>query len=287
MVAVAGLLLGAHAANLSDLARSEPAPLIRPFKQAGSQTLRLHIFPPKLAKPGDRRPAVIWIHGGGWKGGTPSLFYPHARYTALRGSVGIAIEYRLIRHGGPTVADCVSDCKSAVRYVRSHAAELGIDLDRVVVAGDSSGGHLALAVATLPGFDDPADSTSASAIPNAVAAYNPITDLTEGWMLNTVASAAVARSLSPVFYVRAKLPPMIVLHGLEDTVVPVGQSKRFVEAMKAAGNRCDLALYPKTGHAFVIPNYTAPEKTVVEAIRAFDRFMVSLGYWQGEPALTF
>ena len=78
----------------------------------------------------------------------------------------------------------------------------------------------------------------------------------------------------------------MVLHGFEDTVVPVRQAIDFSGKMTAAGNRCDLMLFGETGHAFVVVDYTAPEDTVVRAIRAGDEFLVSLGMLQGLPTLV-
>ena len=94
-----------------------------------------------------------------------------------------------------------------------------------------------------------------------------------------------ARALSPLFQIRKSLPPMLVLHGLDDTVVIPEQSHKFCAAMRAAGNRCDLSLYDGTRHAFVVTGYTAPETTVVRAICDGDRFLVSLGILHGEPSL--
>ena len=75
------------------------------------------------------------------------------------------------------------------------------------------------------------------------------------------------------------------MHGLDDHVVSPEQSRRFAAAMKDAGNRCDLVLVEKARHAFVVTHYTAPPATVVNAIRAGDAFLASLGFLRGEPTL--
>ncbi len=242
------------------------------------------------------RPAVVWIHGGAWRGGTADGFFPHARYFATRGAVGFSIEYRLVTPEALGVADCVADCRAAIRYLRTHAAEFGIDPHRIAVGGDSAGGHLAAALSTLDDTDD-------GARPDAVLLFNPVLDLTEGeWVrfvvgglsLNdkkaprpaTPDSIARAAALSPVFHVRAGQPPALLVHGLDDHVVPPSQAERFAAAAKAVGNRCDLSLLPGTSHAFIVPRYTAPEPVVVAAIRATDTFLISLGWLTGEPTLT-
>jgi acetyl esterase/lipase len=134
--------------------------------------------------------------------------------------------------------------------------------------------------------------------------YNPIVDMTEGdWIRYAVGGealaikrsprpaapedVALARSLSPVFHVRAEQVPSIVLHGRADRVVPMSQAERFAAASRAVGSRCDLVVYENDiGHAFVLAGYKYPEPVVVEAIRAGDRFLVSLGWLKGEPSLT-
>jgi len=89
--------------------------------------LNLQVFLPEGHQPSDRRPAIVFFHGGGWYGGTPDHMYPQCRYLALRGMVAISVEYRTIKAFGTTPQECVKDGKSAMRWVRTHAAELGID----------------------------------------------------------------------------------------------------------------------------------------------------------------
>jgi acetyl esterase/lipase len=265
--------------------------------------LRLELFRPADAASGQSRPAILWIHGGAWVGGTTEGFQPLARYFAARGMVAFTITYRLARPGGPTVADAVRDCRSALRYVRAHAAALGVDPGRIAVAGDSAGGHLAAALGTLPDLSHPDDDLRVSGRPDAMLLYNPIVDLTEAdWIRYAVggealanrrsprpsddASLATARTVSPLFHVAPGQPPALLLHGLEDKIVPIAQADRFAAAAHAAGNRCDYQRLPDLGHAFVIAGYKWPESVVVDAVRRADRFLSSLGWLAGEPTLT-
>ena len=122
----------------------QPAPTEVIYKHTASGDLKMFCFQPAGAKTSKARPAALWIHGGGWTGGTCESFFPMARYTATRGAASFVVEYRLAKTNGTvTVADCVADCKSAVRYLRSHAAELAIDPHRIAVhrriGGRSSG----------------------------------------------------------------------------------------------------------------------------------------------------
>ncbi len=290
-----GVSVSATPITFTELFRATPsdAPV---YRTVGERGLRVHRFAPAGLAPGERRPAMVWIHGGAWRGGAADVFFPHARYLATRGIVAFSIEYRLVSPSSLGVADCVEDCRAAIRYLRAHAAELGIDPARIAVGGDSAGGHLAAALATLPTGD-------AESRPDALVLYNPVLDLTEGdWTrfveggvaLDTKKSQppaspealARARALSPVFHVGAGLPRTLLIHGLADKVVPATQAERFAAAASAAGAQCELQLLPAISHAFIVPRYKAPEPVVVDALRAADNFLVSLGWLTGEPTLV-
>lgn len=271
-----------------------PAPVEVVFKHTPEGDLRLFCFQPTNQKNPEKLPAVLWIHGGGWTGGTCESFFPLARYTAARGAASFVVEYRLAKtNGSVTVADCVADCKSAIRYLRSHATELGIDPQRIAVIGESAGGHLAASVAVLDGSDDPTDDLRASGRPDAVVLYNPLTDFTRSQFLRLFTNSMPldsalnrARTLSPLLHVRSNLPPMISIHGLADTVVAPDQSLQFAAAMEKSGNRCDLVLLPETPHAFLIPDYKCSEATVVNALHLGDRFLTSLGWFAGQSTIV-
>ena len=275
------------------------------IKTINTEEVKIFYVKPSDFKPGEKRTAVIWIHGGGWTGGSTESFFPHARYFANRGAVGFCIQYRLVKANGNTVADCLADCKSAIRYIREHAKELSIDPDKIIVMGDSAGGHLASCLGTIDGFDNPTDNLKISAKPNAMVLYNPLSDFTQSQFVRIIIGGAaldkkptpesliptkeqteLARKLSPLYNVRKNQPPTLVLHGTDDTVILPEQSVQFTEAMKKADNKCELILLPKTTHAFVCANYKAPEEVVVSAIREADKFLISLGFLKGEPTLV-
>lgn len=289
--------------TLLTLLKDEPKMQEMVYKKTKDTTLKIYYSKPNTAKSGKKYPAIIWIHGGGWTSGTANSFFPHAKYFATRNAVGISIEYRLIKYNGTGLAECLEDCKSAIRFIRAHAKELNIDPDKIIVLGDSAGGHLAACLGTIDGWDDPADDLRVSAKPNAMVLYNPCVDMTVyPLMKNAIAnkvqnikaldSASIkpeqwdlARTFSPINYVKSGEPHCLILHGLSDKVIPCEQSIRFNDAMKKAGNDCNLLLLPDTRHAFVVPKYTATEKQVVNAIIEGDKYLTSLGYLKGEPSL--
>lgn len=292
------------AADLETYVHGAQAPVAVPYKTVGAETLNLWMLPARGARPGERRPALVLIHGGAWRAGDAKVFYPHARYFAERGLVAFSIDYRLLTPTGPGIRECLEDCASALRSIRAHAGDLGVDPARVAVLGDSAGGHLAAALGTVDGFDDPHDDLRVSARPDAMVLCNPILDLTGGdWLKFVIRGAALERKpapddlrptpeqyqlaqrLSPRYAVQAGQPPSLVMHGLDDRVVDPDQARSFATAMLAKGNRCDLLLIPDARHAFIIAGYTAPKAQVVQAIRSADLFLASLGYLQGPPTI--
>lgn len=275
-------------------------------KKIGNEEVKIYYIQPVEKKPLKNRTAVVWIHGGGWTGGVTETFFPHARYFASRGAVGFCIHYRLVKADGTvTVADCLADCKSAIRYIREHANELGIDPNKIIVAGDSAGGHLASCLGTINGFDNTFDNLTVSAVPNAMVLYNPLSDFTTSPFISRIIGGAaldkkpsresqiptpeqleMARKLSPLYNIRENQPKSLVIHGTDDKVILPEQSMQFADAMKKAGNNCKLILLPNTKHAFVCVQWKATEQEVVNAFLLMDKFLVKQGYLKGKPTLV-
>lgn len=243
------------------------------YKTVGKQELRLHIEKPKDWKATDKRPAMVYFFGGGWVGGSPAQFRPQSEYFAERGMVGIRVEYRTIAKGdkGPPLV-CCADAKSAMRYVRSHAAELGVDPMRIGAAGGSAGGHLAAFTAMLEGLDDPADDLKISCKPDALVLFNPVFNNGPGqWGHERVGERF--REFSPAHNVTKAAPPTCVFLGDSDKLIGVPVLREFEAAMKAAGVRCDAHVYPGAVHGFF-----NKDPHLTETIAAADQFLTSLGW---------
>jgi acetyl esterase/lipase len=250
------------------------------YKKIGDRELKLFIEKPADWKATDHHPAIVFFFGGSWIGGTPEQFRGQSEYLATRGMVGIRIEYRVIPKGDPgppTV--CCEDAKSAMRYVRAHAAELGVDPERIAASGGSAGGHLAAFTALVPGLDDPADDLKISCKPEALVLFNPVFNNGPGqWGYQRVGNRY--REFSPAHNASKDAPPTIVFLGDADKLIPVSVLNDFQAEMKKAGVRCDAHIYPGVGHGFFNhePHFS---QTLIET----DKFLASLGWIKGLPTL--
>jgi acetyl esterase len=254
-----------------DCLANRNAPVIRPYKTVGSISLDAHIFPVAGAGPGAKNPAYLFFHGAGWAAGMPEWGYGNCRRLAAKGIIGISFEYRLRWRHGTTPIESVADAKSAVRWTRLHATELGIDRDRIVVAGFSAGGHLAAATAIIQGYDEPGEDTSVSSVPAATVLSSAAVDVADpGWFSECLAGRGDARALSPAQHVRSGLPPAIVFQGVKDELSDFAKVEAFCNNMRTAGNRYELVTF-KGGH------FREPADRPVEAERT-EEFLRSLGF---------
>ena len=254
------------------------------YKTVGDVKLNIYIFEPDGHKPSDRRPAVVFFFGGGWKGGSPKQFEQHCRYLASRGMVAMAADYRVQSRQGTSPLECVQDGKSAVRWVRTHAKRLGVDPDRIAAGGGSAGGHVAAATGTLPGLEEPGEDTAVSAKPNALVLFNPVYDNgPQGYGYDRVKDHW--QEISPLHNIKAGAPPTIVFLGTADKLIPVATAEKYKAKMEAVGSRCDLHLYEGQPHGFFNFGRAGGEfykKTVFE----MDKFLASLGYLHGDPTIA-
>ncbi|SKA88509.1 Acetyl esterase/lipase [Prosthecobacter debontii] len=260
-------------------------PLTHVYKHVEGRDLKLTIVNPPDWRAEAKLPAMVFFHGGGWVGGTPTQFTQHSDYLSTRGLVCIQVEYRLLK-GQPSETPplvCVQDAKSAMRWVRGHAAELGIDPHRIGAGGGSAGGHLAAFVGMVEGKDDPQDNLDISPKANALVLFNPVFDNgpDQGWGYARVKSQY--REFSPAHNITADDPPAIIFLGTQDKLIPVSVVERFKSGMNKVGVRCEALFYEGQGHGF----FNAGKNTEFfqKTLLATDQFLVSLGWLQGEPTL--
>lgn len=244
------------------------------YKKVGSLELSLDIFHPEGWKAEDKRPCFVAIHGGGWTSGGTRTMYVFDDHCAKLGMVGISVQYRLYKAKTPvTVFECVKDARAALRYVRAHASELGIDPDKIIANGASAGGHLAAATAMFDGVDHKGEDLKISCHPNALVLFSPVIDTSlEGYGNAKIGERWL--ELSPAHQVRAGLPPTLLFHGDGDTTTPIKGANIFAEEMRKAGNRIEFVSPPGAIHTYMFKDAALHEQTK----QKMDAFFAELGF---------
>lgn len=245
-------------------------------RQGKEYSLKLHIFNPPKHDVKSKTPCIVMFHGGGWSSGEPSLFFQACNEYASRGMVAISAEYsiRTVHQGTPF--DSVTDGRSAMRWVRKHAQELGVNPDMIAAGGSSAGGQVAAATAFLTTFDDKGDDLSISPKPNALVLTSPVFDNgPDGYGHSKVKSRW--KEFSPSHNVAKAAPPTLICMGdSEPTYLKVKVAEDFQAKMKKLGSRCELLVLKGMEHSKRSPDHTKQIKA------AQDRFLISLGYMKTE-----
>jgi len=232
-------------------------------------------FPPQ-ASPDGKLPAVVWIHGGGWIDGRRDGAREISVCSTLarNGYVAMSIEYVLSDKKQAVWPTNLWDCKTAVRWLRKNAAQLGVDPDRIGVLGGSAGGHLAAMVALTTPADglDPAKPYGgfSCAVKCCVDMYG-VADVgtyhTATMLGKTFAEAPeLYAQASPVTYARSNSPPILILHGTADGTVNVQQSENFAAVLARAGAAHKLILIPGAVHSF---DLQPPQRDLRPAVLSF------------------
>ena len=238
------------------------------YAEVGGEPLRYDHYRPLLAD--GPAPAVVFVHGGGWMHGDPSQAAGNALHFARRGIATIAISYRFApAHRFPAQLD---DVRRGLRYVRTHAAELGIDPERIALLGLSAGAHLAMLAhlardvpALAPVLDDPTLDRVSEDVRAVIAHYGPY-DLSRRAVLPPELDMigallgprgddpAWVRLASPLHQVEsaATTAPALLVHGMRDTLVSYRESERLHRALTAAGRASELVLLEDAPHAFQV-----------------------------------
>ena len=259
----------------------------RVYKEVGDVKLPLYVFSPEGTKAGDKLPAIVFFFGGGWSGGSPSQFQEQCKYLAGRGMVAVTVEYRVSSRHDVKIEDCIEDAKSAMRWVRGHAGELGIDPGRIASGGGSAGGHLAACVSVIDDFNAKTDDMEVSAKPDAMVLFNPAMalspreGLSDAYLARIGEGAGRKRSsgpvekVSPLTYAEKKQAPCIMFFGTEDALKE--GADLYCSVSVKAGNECKVVGYEGQGHGFF--NYgSGGGKYYDLTLAEMDKFLVGLGW---------
>ena len=217
--------------------------------------------------------AVLLMVSGGWQS-EPEKFHPWMAASFLRqGLTIVAVSH--VSQPQASIMEIVEDVHRAVRFVRYHAEEYGIDPQRLGVMGGSSGGHLGLMLATCgapgnPVSNDPVDRESSAV--QAATVFYPVTDLLNlgpstqnlhdggppksfrnsfgPYGTDPAAWRVIGRDVSPIYHITSSLPPVYIIHGSEDTLVPLEQSQRFQQQAASLGKKVSLLVRPGKEHGW-------------------------------------
>lgn len=250
------------------------------YKQTPQGDLSLHVHFPPGWKRSDKRPAMLFFFGGGWRNGTAQQFMPQAEYFATRGLVAVRADYRILNEHNTTPDIATEDAKSAMRWLRGHADEFGIDPEKIIASGGSAGGHLAAATLLVDTCDAASDDTAISSQPNALVLFNPALNLTlvGDREMKGADGRDIKREISPTLFLTEPTVPTVIFFGDADALKSHGDE--FLEKAVALGMRCEQWVAPGQPHGF-FNRQPWISATTIEA----DRFLASLGFLAGEPTL--
>jgi acetyl esterase/lipase len=246
------------------------------YLPAGRKEMADLYFPSEIAK-GQRVPAVIIIHGGGFNDGDKGKAREINIGTNLasHGYVGMSINYKLRKEKGQvTWPQNLYDCKTAVRWLRKNAERLQIDPDRIGVIGGSAGGNLATMLALTRAEDglDPKEPYEefSCRVNCAVDFYGPVDLLNyrDVKMFDKTRAEApdLYRRASPITYIHKDEPPVLIVHGTADKTVDISQSESFAEAIKKAGAGHQFVIIPDAEHSF---NLEPPQRDLRPVVLSF------------------
>jgi len=263
------------------------------YRTINSRELKAFVFsPPAASLPArSNRPAVLLFHGGAWNLGDASWVFDRAKEFAARGIVAIAVDCRLSAGGaaplpinaGLTPVDSVEDACAAFSWSRSHARQLGINPRRVAGYGVSAGGHLVAAAATLPAIRG--RTVGKNERPDALVLFSPALNMAKDeYFVSLMGGKDRPALYSPAEFIGPALPPTLIIHGEEDTIVKASDARAFCSAAKAAGVRCELHVYAGVGHLLTrklkiqYKDFDSDPGFSAEAFRFENTFLKSLGY---------
>lgn len=265
-------LASLHAAEL-------PTKKIYTYKHSAGQPRDIEIyFPPHHDPYKAKVPGVILFHGGGWSGGDLGQFRTACQYFASRGLVAATVNYQMLSKeaaaklpaGETSKRICITDAKSAIRWFKQHAGELGIDPKRILTGGGSAGGHIAVLATLNPGLNDPADPKNFDTAVVGYILFNPAFSLND----HQDTEVDMLRHMKP------GVAPAVVFFGTQDEWKQGWDN--VYQKLKSLGNTTtELWLAEGQNHGFFNKD---PWQTLT--LIAADHFLVRLGILQGESTLA-
>jgi len=205
--------------------------------------LLIHFYFPKNLKEGDPKSLFLFFNSGAFDRGNPIQFAPHALYFVERGAVCGLVEYRSkATHSSCFPTDAMQDGRSAIRFVRHHAEKFNINREKLAVFGAGAGGMIAGGAAldtSVP--SDPGDFNMSSSRPNAAILFSPMIDVAKGdYGFDQFRDAGEAKRLGLSKSISSHCPPMQIIHGTADRLIPVARVEKFADKMAKRKNVCEF-----------------------------------------------
>ena len=235
------------------------------YSHPGGQSL---LFDAQIPEGDGPFPAAILIHGGGWvRGDRRTEMAPLFEPLSSAGIAWFSIDYRLATDP-VSFGVAVRDVEAAVRFISANAADYRVDPTRIALIGESAGGHLAamaalnsdLPIKTVVALYAPTDLASlvrnVGLMPDAVRA-----NISSGFWGNII--MARLSQLSPIEHLRRDMPPFLLIHGTNDPLVPIHQSREMCARMKALGNTCEVYPVEGAGHGMRYWHSTAYQQEII------------------------
>jgi acetyl esterase len=240
--------------------------------------VQAHFFVPEDFKPTDRRPMVVFFHGGFWDNPMATQFVPHCLHFASRGAVAVAVETRVFSVHRTGAVEALADAKLFFDWLGEHYVHFGIDPKRITVGGAAGGALLALSL-VLPKLKK--GETPHVLAPSGLVLFSTLVDPTERTAFERFPNIKVAKELSPLRNARRKLPPMILFHGKNDRLTPFEPVRKFLKSMRWRRNKIELQEYENVEHSFF--NFNVSELHYELTLNAADAFMVQNGLLDPAP----
>jgi len=239
------------------------------------EDLLIHFYFPRDLKEGDPKPVFLFFNSGAFDRGNPIQFAPHALYFVERGAVCGLVEYRSkANHPQSFPTQSMQDGRSAIRFVRHYSEKFNIDVDKLVVFGAGAGGAIAGSAAlkaSLP--SDPTDFNLCSDRPNAAILLSPMIDVIKGdYGYDQFRDASEAKKLGLMKSVGSGCPPMQIIHGTADRLIPIDRVEKFADRMAKKKNVCEFA--PFEGRDNNYYNLNVDPVSYEACLTLIDNFMV-------------
>jgi len=274
---LAAMLLAQIVTSHAVTSRSDTIKLDVTYKTTEQGALRLDLHYPAAPKPGAKYPLVLFTHGGGWAEGDKTIGDHGVRFLGVsalnaQGFCVASVDYRLCtKDGGITIRDCVTDSKDALRFLAKNAQQFSLDASRVFTFGDSAGGQIAQMLLLSPPESFPGDPALADAKYRLIAGvswYGPC-DFEKTELFNPDGRAglrdrfgpriikagadgkttlAAYREVSPVNYLGANSPPLLMVQGDKDVTIPVHHARYMKERADAVKAPVEILIVQNSGH---------------------------------------